>query len=172
MANLRIWTLGLGLTGTLGALSAMAQDGAADDGDVVLDRTPERCISTNRLEDTKIVDDETVLFYMRNNVIYQNVLPNECRTLKRSGQFMYELRSSQLCSTDMITVLDRFGPSLRRGMTCRLGEFLPISELEADALFMDIDERRGDEDSGLDQFEVKPAELPDDETSGADTERN
>ena len=170
MAKLRAPILALGLAGTLWALPGAAQDGD-DDGDIVLDRTPERCINTNGLRSTRIVDDKTVLFYMRGGAIYQNLLADECRNLKRSGQFAYELRSSRLCSSDLITVLERFGPSLRRGITCRIDEFIPISKLEADALLNGLDDRPGDEDAGLDQFEVKPVELPD-EDAGDEAEEN
>lgn len=159
MATARISILCLSVAATLWACSAAAQDGTEDD-DIVIDRTPERCISTSRLRNTRTVDNETILFYMRDDKIYQNVLPKECRNLKHSGQLTYG-GTVQLCSTDLITGLDRFGGSLRRSPECRLGEFLPISELEANALLHGTDGGRDGDESGLDRFEVKPVESPD-----------
>lgn len=164
MSRLRVSIPWLGLVGTLSMVSAAAQDGGESD-DAVLDRTPEDCVITTRIRNTKIVNDETILFYLGGGKIYQNVLPEECPRLKANGRFAYQVRTTRLCRVDTITVLDRFGGAFRPGFTCRLGWFLPITELEADALLGAADDKK--KDVGLDQFEVKPVPPPENEDDGS-----
>lgn len=102
--------------------------------DEALDRTPRDCVAVSRIRRTKIVDDKTILFYMRGGSVYQNILERDCPRLEREGRFMYEVRSYRLCDIDTITVLDRFGSGFGRGFTCRLGEFLPITMEEAETI--------------------------------------
>lgn len=170
MPRLRAPIQCLGLFGALCMVSAAAQDGDGDD-EASLDRTPEDCIIASRIRSTKIVDDETILFYLGGSRVYQNVLPGECPRLKVNGRFAYEIHSSRLCFIDTITVLDRFGGSFSRGFTCRLGKFLPITDLEADALLLIADENKKKNKVGLDQFEVKPAEPPPEDDDADDTTR-
>jgi hypothetical protein len=169
MPRLRLSIPWLCVVGALCVGPAAAQDGDEAD-EAVLDRTPEDCVITTRIRKTKIVDDGTILFYLGGSKVYQNVLPDECPRLKSNGRFAYQVRSSRLCRVDTITVLDRFGGDLRPGFTCRLGRFLPITELEADALLLAADEKKTkNEDVGLDQFEVKPVEPPPEDDSADNT---
>jgi len=138
----------------LGA-SAPSLPVAAQDDDV-LDRTPRDCITVSRIRRTKIIDDKTILFYMRGSGIYQNILERDCPRLEREGRFMYELRGYRLCDVDTITVLDRFGAGFGRGFTCRLGEFHPITRQEAEEI-----ERIADgEVERSDVIEIEEVELP------------
>ena len=117
------------------ALEAEAAAAIADD----IDRESERCISVSRIKETHIVDDNNILFYMRGNNVYLNELRWACRGLKRERQFSYSVRANRLCGTDTITVLQGFGSSLGPANSCGLGQFVPISEVEAD--FMRYGER-------------------------------
>ena len=47
------------------------------------------CISTSRLQRTKVVDDLNILFYMRGKTVYHSILPRRCRGLSREGRFSY-----------------------------------------------------------------------------------
>lgn len=163
---------------TLAGVLALALPGAgAQDLDapkeveIPLDRTPESCLQLTRISRTRVVDDETVLFYVRGGDVYQNVLPRTCNGLKRNDRFMYQPFSNRLCDTDMITVLEQFGGRFDRGMTCRLGEFYPISELEAEELMLASDEETRSRRGGG-RIEVEPVELPesDEDTDDADAE--
>ena len=151
------------LSGTLLLLVAMGAVEAQQDEPEVLeiepipDQPPEQCLLSNRIRGTAVVDDRTVLFYLRGGEVYQNILPRDCLRLKRNDRFTYETFSNRLCSTDMITVLERSGGNYNRGATCRLGAYFPISESAAEELL-----RGGDRAEG-----TTPAESPD-ETSGAD----
>ena len=150
------------------ALASMAgaQDGESDAGsevDDVLSSGTERCVSLSRIRRTDIIDDETIVFYLRGGDIFINSLPRTCPGLERNDRFMYEVNQTRLCSTDWITVIEGFGVSRQRGFTCRLGEFSPITE-EALAVMMDATIDDGPDESSV---EMKTIELPDPEAESA-----
>ena len=74
------------LLGLTVALPLTAQD------DEVIDRTPEDCVSLSRVSRTKVIDDNTILFYMRGRRIYRNILDRECPGLEREGRFTYRVQ--------------------------------------------------------------------------------
>jgi len=116
---------------------------ADDDGSAAIeeiDREPIRCITASRIDRTKIIDERTVVFYMRGNQIYRNQLTQDCPRLLREKRFSYEMRTSQLCNVDFITVLEYWGASLRPGPACGLGMFYPITKEEAELLNADPNE--------------------------------
>ncbi len=121
-------------------MTAVAQDDAADIEAAAaaiaddIDRDGERCISVTRLRSTHVLDDRTLLFYMRGGDIYLNVLRYECRGLKIQNRFSYKVIANRLCSVDTITVLESFGTGLSSGISCGLGQFYGITEDEADFL--------------------------------------
>ena len=136
------------------AANAAAADAKADD----FDRTPTNCVTLSNIKQTVIVDDSTILFYMRggSKPTYRTRLPHECPNLEREGRFRYTTPMNRLCDSDLITVLEQFGVGLRDGFTCRLGLFYPIPYEEAELLRKEHDKpsstRRG--------VKTKPAELP------------
>lgn len=99
---------------------------------------PEQCINTARLKRTKVIDDETILFYMRDGKIYRNDLPRECHGLRFNGSFMYKPAVNRLCDVDLITVLQPMGSTMMRGISCGLGVFQPIPKGEAHVLETEI----------------------------------
>jgi hypothetical protein len=105
---------------------------------------------------------------MRGRRVYRNTLPRECPGLERENRITFETRTSRLCSSDTITVLEDFGGfggagvgGFRRGFTCRLGEFVPMSPA-------DIEELEALEEGGFDQraIETTSIELPDEPADG------
>ncbi len=143
------------------AMTAAAQDDAADTDAAAtaddIDREGERCISVSRLRSTYVVDDRTVLFYMRGGDIYRNVLRYDCPRLKRENRFSYRVIANRLCNVDTITVIESFGGSLGRGVSCGLGKFYGISEGEAD--FLRYGER-GDVQEEPEAVELPEADVP------------
>ena len=145
---------------------------AQDDEDAPFDRTPQDCILSSSIDQTDAVDDQNLLFYMRNRGVYRNTLPRECPGLERNNRFSYKLQSSRrLCSTDMITVLeDSFGGfssggvPFRDGFTCRLGAFVPLSPEEVEDLERSEDEDRGGRRTQS-TIETSEVEAPSQETS-------
>jgi hypothetical protein len=129
---------------------ALEADEKADDQP--FDRTPVDCIIVSRIDKTDIIDDQTVLFFMRGNKqIYRNYLPRKCPGLEVEDRFGYQVHSSRLCKVDMLTVLPRIGIPT----TCRLGEFQPITREEAEELRAIHDHpRHGD---GVDVKPVEPS---------------
>jgi len=117
----------------LHACGAMAQDGEAEsesessarEAAVDDDSSPERCIRTRSIRRTRIVDDQTIIFYMRNRDVYVNSLPRTCPQLASAGRFAYQTRAGALCDSDVITVLMQFAGRFEPGFTCRLGQFVP-----------------------------------------------
>lgn len=94
-----------------------------------------RCISLNRIQNTRVLDDQTILFKMRGRKHYVNRLSHACPSLKREERFMYKTSIGQLCSIDIITVLDSFG---RSWASCGLGKFeeiklKPKKDIEAES---------------------------------------
>jgi hypothetical protein len=121
-------------------LPAMAQDGddaAADD----FDREPTDCITASRIDHTAIIDERTIVFYMRGGDIYRNRLSYNCPQLLRDKTFSYDLATSQLCDVDVVTVIEHLGSTLREGVSCGLGPFYPITQEEAEFLRLTPDEQ-------------------------------
>jgi len=88
----------------------------------------ESCVSLTRIDRTRVVDERTILFYMRGGDIYLNRLPHRCIGLRRGKTFMYKTSLNQLCNVDIITVLDDIGFGFSRGASCGLGSFQLIGE--------------------------------------------
>lgn len=135
---------------------AVAAAAAAED----IDRRPVRCIQITRLDRTEVVDDETVLFFMRGGDIYRNRLSPSCPGLEREKRFTYRIQGSQLCRVDTITVLESRAFSLTDGFTCALGNFSPISEGEAEQLTAPV--------AWAGEVEVEAVELPEESASAGD----
>ena len=86
---------------------------------------PRSCIDLSRIRETRVRDDATIDFVMRDRRVYRNVLPSACPSLGFEERFAYETSLGQLCSTDVITVLYASGPM--RGASCGLGRFQPVT---------------------------------------------
>lgn len=159
--------------GILAGFGLAAQDGEdSSDAEALdideLELSGQRCLPLANIRRTEVIDDETIIFYVRNREAYINQLPRNCPGLERNERFMYEVEGARLCSTDWITVLERMGgigPS--RGFTCRLGEFFPI---DADTLATLKGDGDGTGASGRGTVEVNPIELPPEDREDAEPE--
>ncbi len=83
------------------------------------------CVPITSLGDSRIRDNRTIDFIRGGNKGWRVTLPLDCPGLASANAFSYETSLSQLCSTDIIHVLDNAG-GLHRGASCGLGEFVPI----------------------------------------------
>ena len=113
----------------------------------------ESCIFTPRISRTDVIDSQTILFHMGRRDVYMNRLPRHCPGLARERAFTYTIRGSQLCSLDIIRVLET--PTMRMlGASCGLGKFERLAvrvDLESDDYeyeFEDEDEVEAPSDAG------------------------
>ena len=117
---------------TAGELSAgdesadSSDQSAAEDAKIVL--ATQNCVRRSMIDTTRIIDDRTILFYMRGPNIFLNKLPRRCSGLKISGTFGYDTRTNELCNVDIIAVMQDFGGQIRPGVRCGLGKFQPVTE--------------------------------------------
>ena len=101
--------LAIALGSTSLAAAEPQQPQAAKDADV--------CLDASHIDHTVVIDDRTILFYMRGNKIWKNTLHSSCPSLKFERAFSEEIRGGQVCSNgQMIRVLET-------GVSCSLGEF-------------------------------------------------
>lgn len=84
----------------------------------------ESCIPIVQIQSSRVRDDSTIDFYMNNGRVYRSILPYSCPTLGFEKAFSYATSLSQLCSTDIITVIRQGGQT--RGASCGLGQFQPV----------------------------------------------
>jgi hypothetical protein len=90
---------------------------------------PVSCILSSQIRNTQVHDDRTIDFELLGGKLYRNTLPYACPRIGFERAFTYETRTSQLCSSDIVYVLEGVGGDLRRGAGCGLGPFVPV-ELE------------------------------------------
>lgn len=112
------------------AFAAFAAPGVARDRSDIPAATPtgkaESCIPLSQIRETRVHGDRTIDFIVNGRKVYRNTLPYACPSLGFEEAFSYETSLSQLCSTDIITVLYS-SPNLSRGASCGLGEFQPVT---------------------------------------------
>lgn len=85
-----------------------------------------RCLQTSQIRNTRIIDDQNIVFETNGKRFYNNHLPHKCSGLKSANKFSYTTSQPTLCNVDIINVLSGFGASMMRGAGCGLGEFTPI----------------------------------------------
>ena len=90
---------------------------------------PVNCITTSRIQNTIVHDDYTIDFDMLGDEVYRNTLPSRCPQLGFEERFAYEANVGQLCSVDMISVIQ--SGAAGRGPRCSLGKFVPVRYVEA-----------------------------------------
>lgn len=78
------------------------------------------CVPLHALKESKVIDDQTIFFRGPGKTAYLNKLPRTCSRLDVEERFAYQTSIGQLCSLDVITVVDNFGRSWNR---CGLGKF-------------------------------------------------
>jgi hypothetical protein len=143
----------------------LALPASGQDDEETFDRTPRDCIQSSSIRDTQAVDDQNVIFFMRDRTVYRNHLPRKCPGLEREDRFTYKLEGTRrLCSINTITILeDNFLGGgglggLRDGFTCRLGEFVPLSPEEVEDIARRDDDRKGRRTQST--IETEEVELP------------
>jgi hypothetical protein len=86
------------------------------------------CIESNRISDTRVVDERTLVVRMNPGPEYMRIdLGNNCSTLDKSTGFSFGTSIPKLCTADTLTVL-------RSGQGCIIEKMTPVSADEAKAL--------------------------------------
>jgi hypothetical protein len=141
------------VTTLCGALRSSGQEAAAE----------QRCVYMGDVRRTTILDDNNILFYMRNGTIYQNHLRNTCFSLHSANRFTYGSTTlRRLCVGDLIQVLpdSAFGGPLFPTATCNLGSYLPIDKEVADDLLASSQGKKTKEGRSRQVMKTEPVELP------------
>ena len=86
---------------------------------------PLSCIPLSAIRSTEVRSDRVIDFIANGRRVYRNTLPNDCPGLGFEQRFSYATSLSQLCSTDIITVL--YSTPGGRGPSCGLGTFQPVT---------------------------------------------
>jgi hypothetical protein len=126
--------------------------------------TEQSCLYMGDVRRTAIVDDNNILFYMRNGTVYQNHLRNTCFMLRSANRFTYGATTlRRLCVNDLIQVLPdaSFGAPIPMG-TCNLGTYLPIDKDVADDLLATSQGKKTKEAHSRQVIKTEPVELPPD----------
>jgi len=92
------------------------------------DENARNCINVSRIRSTKVVDDSSILFYMRGKTVYHNILPRQCRGLSRENRFSYRVSGNSLCQLDLIRILYDSGVGIEEGPACGLGYFHEVTQ--------------------------------------------
>jgi hypothetical protein len=75
------------------------------------------CLDIDHVDHTVVVDDQTILYYMRGGKIWKNTLKRQCSSLKFEQGFVEDIRGGEICSNrQMIRVI-------QTGALCSLGAF-------------------------------------------------
>ena len=91
--------------------------------------TPKNCVSLTQIRSTIIIDNNTIDFKMAGGKTFRNTLSHSCPGLRRDDAFSYRTSTSQLCSVDIIHVLENYGGRLQQGAGCGLGKFQQIEKI-------------------------------------------
>lgn len=151
----------------IGAFPLLFVPGAAfaqDDDDEPFDRTPVDCVRVTLIDRTEAVDDQNILFHMRGDTVYRNHLPRRCPRLEAENRIAYKVYSGRLCDSDTVTVLEQGAFGLQQGFTCSLGDFVPLSPEEVEAL------RRQEDDlpANSDAIQTEAVDIKKSDDSGED----
>jgi hypothetical protein len=143
----------LAMLALVGSSPSSGQQGASE----------QPCLYMSDVRRTAILDDNNILFYMRNGTIYQNHLRNTCFMLKSANRFTYgSSPMRRLCVGDLIQVLPEssFGGAPFPTATCNLGTYLPIDKDVADDLLASSQGKKTKEGQSRQVMKTAPVELP------------
>lgn len=126
MKMLKTACLALAMTALAGPALAEQEDHEALRGYTRTGET-ETCLIAHRIRDVRILNDHQILFRMYGGGAYLQE-PASCPTLRRDQALQYRVSGSQLCSMDIITLLDT-GSSLMFDGTCGFSEFQELERV-------------------------------------------
>jgi len=84
------------------------------------------CIPITSIRESRVQDDWTIDFHTGGTQFYRVSLPQRCNSLGTYRAFKYETSLSELCNTDIITVMEFGGPGGGPRGSCGMGMFQPV----------------------------------------------
>jgi hypothetical protein len=84
------------------------------------------CLQLSNIRESRVRSDSVIDFRTNGNKWYRNTLPNSCPSLGFEERYSHRTSINQLCSVDIIRVLQSYGSGLQEGAGCGLGKFQPI----------------------------------------------
>lgn len=106
------------------AAAVLSADGQAYGDGARLTGSPQSCVPLTSIRNSRVLNNRVIDFGNGSRWSYRVVLPQDCPNLGFEQRFTYATSLSQLCATDIITVLR--SPGLMRGASCGLAPFQPI----------------------------------------------
>jgi hypothetical protein len=111
-----------------GGTQENVDDTGASDG-------PRSCLAQPTIRRTKILSNRNIVFFTRQDAIYNNELPKQCASLNRRSLINYGIANGRVCAGDRFQVMTETSPkNFLPGPLCELGTFVPITEAELDDL--------------------------------------
>lgn len=86
----------------------------------------QRCIMQDQVRQTVVRNDRVIDFEMNGGKVYRSIMPQRCPGLSFERAITYETSINQLCTTQIVYVLQNYAGVLQRGAGCTLGEFVPV----------------------------------------------
>ena len=127
----------LSLTVLAGA-SIAAEPGTADFDVPPGDDKSKFCLQLIRIDSSRILDSQHMLFIMTDKRMYLNTFPLDCSGLKPGDTYKVRTSLNRLCNQDVITKLTYGGQGFIPGVSCGLGMFEEVTEEQVDALKLEI----------------------------------
>lgn len=87
---------------------------------------PVSCLQLSNVRESVVRSDSVIDFRTSGKQWYRNTLPNSCPSLGFEQRYSHETSLNQICSVDIIHVLQDYGGRLQRGAGCGLGKFQPV----------------------------------------------
>jgi len=113
-----------------GSIAFAAEKASKDDKyEIKMIGEPKNCITRSSIRSTDVIDDQTIDFKMNNGDIYRSILPHKCSGLGFEKAFSYKTSTNQLCSVDIIHVLDQTAGRIETRGSCGLGKFQKIEKI-------------------------------------------
>jgi hypothetical protein len=84
------------------------------------------CINRAQVRNTVVRSDRVIDFEMQGGRVYRNVLNSNCPGLGMDRAITYNTSIDQLCSPQIVYVLQNIGGQPQQGAGCSLGKFVPV----------------------------------------------
>ena len=95
----------------------------------------QRCLATHAYRNVRVLDDQHVLFEGSGDRAWVNRLRNRCVGLRPNVTLRFRLRDNRVCNLDSFEAVDTFfGRWDRTSASCTLGDFMPVTPEQVEAI--------------------------------------